>query len=103
MDTALILLVAVVLLALAFDFVNGFHDAANAIATVVATKALSPRIAVLYGATLNFIGALLGTEVAATIGKGLVDQNAATMQVVICTLIGAIGWNLFTWYKGLPC
>lgn len=103
LETAFILLVAVVVLALVFDFVNGFHDAANAIATVVATRALSARTAVIYGAVLNFAGALLGTEVAATIGKGLVDQEVVTMPIVICTLIGAIGWNLFTWYKGLPC
>lgn len=101
-ELAFVLLVAVVVLALIFDFVNGFHDAANAIATVVATRALTARTAVLYGASLNFIGALLGTEVAATIGKGLVSQDMVTMPIVICTLIGAIGWNLFTWYKGLP-
>ena len=99
----LILLIAVVVVALAFDFVNGFHDAANAIATVVATRAMSPRTAVIYGAFLNFIGALLGTEVAATIGNGLVDQGSVTMPVVLCALTSAIGWNLFTWYKGLPC
>jgi len=101
-ELAFILLVAVVVLALAFDFVNGFHDAANAIATVVATRALSPRTAVIGGAALNFVGALLGTEVAATIGKGLVNQDVVTMPIVICTLTGAIGWNLFTWWKGLP-
>lgn len=102
MELALILLVVVVCLALIFDFVNGFHDAANAIATVVATRALSARNAVIMGAAFNFIGALLGTEVAATIGKGLVDQDMVSMPIVICTLFGAIGWNLFTWYKGLP-
>jgi len=101
-ELALLLLIAVVVLALVFDFINGFHDAANAIATVVATRALSARTAVIYGATLNFVGALLGTEVAATIGKGLVSQEMVTMPIVICTLIGAIGWNLFTWWKGLP-
>lgn len=102
MELALLLLVLVVVLALIFDFVNGFHDAANAIATVVATRALTARNAVIMGAVLNFIGALLGTEVAATIGKGLVDQTLVTMPIVICALIGAITWNLFTWYKGLP-
>ena len=101
-ELALVLLVVVVVLALIFDFVNGFHDAANAIATVVATRALTARTAVIYGASLNFVGALLGTEVAATIGKGLVNQEMVTMPIVVCTLIGAIGWNLFTWYKGLP-
>lgn len=101
-ETAFILLVAVVVLALMFDFVNGFHDAANAIATVVATRALTARTAIIYGAALNFVGALLGTEVAATVGNGLVDQAMVTMPIVVCTLIAAIGWNLFTWYKGLP-
>ena len=100
--TALLLLIAVVVLALIFDFVNGFHDAANAIATVVATRALSPRIALAGSAVLNFAGALLGTEVAATIGKGMVDETAVTMPIVICALAAAIGWNLFTWWKGLP-
>lgn len=102
LEPALILLVVVVALALVFDFVNGFHDAANAIATVVATRALSARNAVLFGAALNFTGALLGTEVAATIGHGLVEQAQVTMPIVVCTLVSAIGWNLFTWYKGLP-
>ncbi len=97
-----ILLVAVVGLALIFDFVNGFHDAANAIATVVATRALSPGVALVGSAVLNFGGALLGTEVAATIGKGMVNETAVTMHTVICALAAAIGWNLFTWYKGLP-
>ena len=98
----LILLIVVIGLALAFDFVNGFHDAANAIATVVATRALSARTAVIGGALCNFGGALLGTEVAATIGQGLVDEKLVTMPVVVCTLIAAISWNLITWYKGLP-
>lgn len=98
----LILLVAVVVFALIFDFVNGFHDAANAIATVVATRALSARTALVGSAILNFGGALLGTEVAATIGKGLVNETAVTMPIVVCALVGAIGWNLFTWWKGLP-
>lgn len=102
LEPAFILLVVVVVLALAFDFVNGFHDAANAIATVVATRALTARNAVLYGATLNFVGALLGTEVAATIGSGLVAQAQVSMPIVVCTLVSAISWNLFTWYKGLP-
>lgn len=102
--SALLFLVIIVILALLFDYINGFHDAANAIATVVATKVMTPRTAVLYGATLNFIGALMGTEVAATIGKGLVhlDLVGNMMDIVFCTLIGAILWNLITWYKGLP-
>lgn len=95
-------LVLVVGMALVFDYINGFHDAANAIATVVATKVLSPRTAVIYGAFFNFVGALMGTEVAATVGKGLVEQASITMETLFCALIGAITWNLITWYKGLP-
>lgn len=102
LETGLLLLVIVIILALTFDYINGFHDAANAIATVVSTRVLSPRWAVMYGATLNFVGALLGTEVAATIGKGLVDPAAITMDIVVFALIGAIGWNIFTWWLGLP-
>jgi len=96
------LFILIVILALVFDYINGFHDAANAIATVVSTKVLSPRIAVLYGAVLNFIGALLGTEVAATIGKGIVNTQAISADVIVFALVGAILWNLFTWIKGLP-
>ena len=98
----IILLVVVVALTLIFDYINGFHDAANAIATVVSTRVMRPTTAVLYGASLNFVGALLGTEVAATIGKGLVDPEAITLVTVLCTVIAAIVWNLITWYKGLP-
>ena len=97
-----VLFVIVVALTLIFDYINGFHDAANAIATVVSTRVLRPTTAVAFGAILNFIGALLGTEVAATIGKGLVDPEAITMITVLCTVIAAITWNLITWYKGLP-
>lgn len=96
------LLVIVVGLTLIFDYINGFHDAANAIATVVSTRVMRPTTAVIYGAALNFIGALMGTEVAATIGKGLVDPEAITMITVLCTIIAAICWNLLTWWKGLP-
>lgn len=95
-------LILIVLLAWVFDYINGFHDTANAIATVVSTKVLSPIMAVSLAALMNFLGALLGTEVAATIGKGLVDQQLVTMTTVIFALIGAIIWNLITWYKGLP-
>lgn len=102
MEMALILLVVAVALTLVFDYINGFHDAANAIATVVSTRVLRPTTAVVYGATLNFIGALMGTEVAATIGKGLVNADIITIQTVICTVIAAIVWNLITWWKGLP-
>lgn len=102
MEAPLVLLVAVVVLTLIFDYINGFHDAANAIATVVSTRVLKPGVAVVYGAVLNFIGALLGTEVAATIGKGLVDTESVTLDMVFCTIVAAIIWNLMTWYKGLP-
>lgn len=104
MDLSLdfILLLVIVFLALAFDFINGFHDAANAIATVVSTKVLSPRVAVLYGASLDFLGAFLGTKVAEMIGNGMVDARVISMETVLFSLIGAIFWNLLTWYKGLP-
>lgn len=102
MEPLFIMLTAVVTLTLVFDFINGFHDAANAIATVVSTRVMRPTTAVLYGALFNFIGALMGTEVAATIGKGLVDAATITMPTVLCTIIAAIIWNLITWYKGLP-
>lgn len=102
METALLLLVIAVILTLVFDFINGFHDAANAIATVVSTRVLKPTTAVIYGAVLNLTGALLGTEVAVTIGKGLVDSATITIQTVLCTVIAAIVWNLITWWKGLP-
>ncbi|MGE3479583.1 MAG: anion permease [Dongiaceae bacterium] len=97
-----LLLAAVVILTLAFDFINGFHDAANAIATVVSTRALSPAAAVSYGAVLNLVGAMLGIEVATTIGKGMVDADTITLHTVLYTVVAAIIWNLFTWYKGLP-
>lgn len=102
MDSALLLLVVTVALALVFDYINGFHDAANAIATVVSTRVLKPTHAVIFGAILNLIGALLGTEVAATIGKGLVAATTITIHTVLCTVIAAIVWNLMTWWKGLP-
>ncbi len=93
----------IILIALAFDFINGFHDAANSIATVVSTRVLSPRIAVVWAAFFNFVAAFgLGVHVATTIGKGLVDPGAITNQVVVAGLIGAITWDLITWYYGLP-
>jgi len=98
----LILLVAVIVVALFFDFTNGFHDAANAIATSVSTRAVSPRTAVLGAAVLNFLGAFVSIEVAATVAKGVVDANAVTLDVVLAGVIGAITWNLITWYVGLP-
>jgi len=95
-------LVAIIVLALGFDYINGFHDAANAIATVVATKVMTPRTAVLFGATFNFAGALMSTHVATTISKGLVHEQGMSMLVVVCALIGATLWNLITWFLGLP-
>jgi PiT family inorganic phosphate transporter len=95
-------LVAVVAVALFFDFTNGFHDTANSIATSVSTRALSPRAAVAMAAVLNFAGAFVSFEVAATIAKGIVDQNAITLDIVLAGLVGAITWNLVTWYFGLP-
>ena len=100
--SSLMLIGLVVLLALIFDFINGFHDTANAIATSVSTKALSPRAAIGVSATLNFAGALSGTAVASTIGKSIVPPDLITPLVLICALIGAIFWNLFTWYFGVP-
>jgi PiT family inorganic phosphate transporter len=96
------MLVAVVLLALAFDYTNGFHDTANAIATSVATRALAPRYAILMAAGFNFIGAFAGTAVAKTVGNGLVDEATTTQVVIAAALIGAIAWNLITWQQGLP-
>jgi PiT family inorganic phosphate transporter len=96
------LVVLVVFFALTFDYINGFHDTANAIATSVSTKALSPRNAILVASTMNFLGALSGTAVAATIGKNIVSPELVTPPVIIAALIGAIFWNLFTWYFGIP-
>ncbi|HEY7024768.1 MAG TPA: inorganic phosphate transporter, partial [Candidatus Limnocylindrales bacterium] len=97
-----VMLVAVLLLALAFDFTNGFHDTANAVATSVATRALSPLHAIIMATAFNFIGAFAGTAVAKTIGAGLVDETTSTTAVVAAALIGAIAWNLVTWRAGLP-
>jgi len=96
------MLVLVILLAIAFDYVNGFHDTANAIATSVATRALSPRYAILMATAFNFIGAFAGTAVAKTIASGLVDEATTTQVVIAAALIGAIIWNLITWQQGLP-
>lgn len=92
----------VLLAALVFEYINGFHDTANAIATVVSTKVLSARQAILMAAFFNLIGALAGTAVAKTISGGLVSAGAVTMLTVLCALLGAIIWNLFTWWLGLP-
>ncbi len=102
MDGVSAMLVIVILLAIVFDYVNGFHDTANAIATSVATRALSPRIAILMAASFNFIGAFAGTAVAKTVGSGLVDDATTTQVVIAAALIGAISWNLITWQRGLP-
>jgi PiT family inorganic phosphate transporter len=95
-------LVAVVAVALFFDFTNGFHDTANAIATSVSTRALAPRPAVLSAAILNVAGAFVSFEVAATVAKGIVVPDGITLDVVLAGLVGAITWNLITWYLGLP-
>jgi len=97
-----ILLVVVVAVALGFDFTNGFHDTANAVATSVSTRALSPRLAVLIAAIANLAGAFETTAVAKTVGKGIIDTGLATEKTVLAALIGAIAWNLFTWWLGLP-
>jgi inorganic phosphate transporter, PiT family len=102
MVSGLLLLILVVALALAFDYVNGFHDTANAVATVVSTGVLPPRTAVLMAAVCNFIGAFLGVGVAKTIGGDIADPATITQVVVASALIGAIAWNLFTWYYGIP-
>ena len=95
-------LVAVVIVALFFDFTNGFHDTANAIATSVSTRALTPRTAVILAAILNFAGAFASFAVAATIAKGIVNPEAITLSVILAGLVGAITWNLITWFLGLP-
>jgi PiT family inorganic phosphate transporter len=100
----LALVIALVVIALAFDYTNGFHDASNAIATSVSTRALTPRVALAMAAVMNFVGAFLGTEVAETIGEGIISAPSGTqgLVVVIAALLGAITWNLTTWYFGLP-
>ena len=90
------------LVALAFEYVNGFHDTAISIATSVSTKVLTPRQAVLLAASFNLLGALWGTAVAKTIGQGMVDTSCVTVQTILCALLGAIIWNLLTWWLGLP-
>jgi inorganic phosphate transporter, PiT family len=97
-----VLLVIVVIVALGFDFTNGFHDTANAVATSVSTRALSPRMAVLTAAVANLAGAFVTTAVAKTVGKGIIDINLATEKTVLAALVGAIVWNLITWWLGLP-
>ncbi|MCA0335343.1 MAG: inorganic phosphate transporter [Actinobacteria bacterium] len=95
-------LVAVVGLALLFSYTNGFHDSANAIATSVSTRSLTPRIALALAACANLLGAFFGMRVAETIGAGIVDAGGATLGLCAAALVGAIGWNFFTWWRGLP-
>src|ERR687887_458877 len=97
-----ILLWVVVVVALAFDFTNGFHDTANAVATSVSTRALSPRSAVFVASVANLAGAFVTTAVAKTVGKGIIDTGLATEKTVLAALLGAIAWNLLTWWFGLP-
>src|SRR5438128_9823108 len=92
----------VVVVALGFDFTNGFHDTANAVATSVSTRALSPRLAVLVAAVANLAGAFVTTAVAKTVGKGIIDTGLANEKTVLAALLGAITWNLITWWLGLP-
>jgi PiT family inorganic phosphate transporter len=102
MHDGFFLLVAVIVIALIFDYINGFHDTANSIATVVSTRVLRPTQAVTMAAALNLFGAFLGVEVAKTIGKGMVAAGAVTQLTVLAALLGAIIWNLLTWYYGIP-
>ncbi len=103
MDANLLAVVALIAVALAFDFINGFHDAANSIATVVSTRVLSPGKAVVWAAVFNFVAAFtFGTAVAKTVGSGLVDLHIVTFSVIFAGLVGAIVWDLITWYYGLP-
>jgi inorganic phosphate transporter, PiT family len=101
-EPALVVLAAIIALGLAFDFVNGFHDTANAIATSVATRVLSPGQAVSMAAILNVVGAVSGTAVATTVGRGIVPPAVATQQLVAAALIAAITWNLLTWWLAIP-
>jgi inorganic phosphate transporter, PiT family len=102
MNAALLTLLLVVVIALVFDYINGFHDSANAVATVISTGVLPMRTAILMAGLLNFFGALSGTAVATTIGKEVVSPGEVTQVVVLSALLGAIVWNLFTWYFGIP-
>lgn len=96
------LIFVVIVMALVFEYINGFHDTANSIATIVGTRVLTPRQAVVMAAVMNLFGALWGTAVATTIASGLVDPSVASQEVLICALLGAIFWNLITWQAGLP-
>src|SRR5258705_6579104 len=104
MSVELVGVLAVIIIAMAFDYTNGFHDAANAIATSVSTRALTPRVALIIAALGNFVGAHLGAKVANTVGEGLVvlPTGLASLGVVFAGVLGAIAWNLITWYFGIP-
>ena len=103
MTTSLVLIIAIILVALAFDYINGFHDAANSIATVVSTRVLTPMQAVAWAAVFNFVAAFgFGVNVAKTVGKGVVDSGIVDHWVILGGLTGAIIWNLITWYYGIP-
>jgi PiT family inorganic phosphate transporter len=102
LEPAFLMLCLVILAALIFDYINGFHDTANAIATCISTRALSVKSAIMMAAVLNFAGAMISTKVATTIGKGIVDASNITQMVVLAGIAGAIIWNLITWYYGLP-
>ena len=97
-----IILVIVIVTALAFDLTNGFHDTANVVATAISTRAIPPKVAVAGASLLNFVGAFISLKVATTVGKGFVDTGAVTTTVVFAGLVGAIAWNIITWYFGLP-
>jgi PiT family inorganic phosphate transporter len=97
-----VLLVVAIVVALGFDFTNGFHDTANAVATSISTRALSPRLAVLVASAANLVGAFVTTAVAKTVGNGIIDTGLATTKTVLAAVIGAIAWNLLTWWFGLP-
>lgn len=97
-----ILLILVICVALVFEYINGFHDSANSIATVVSTKVLTARAAILYAGFFDICGAFLGTHVASTVGKGIVSTDIVTQGVILCALLSAIIWNLITWYYGIP-
>src|SRR5690348_5308162 len=98
----LTLLVIVIVVGLVFDFTNGFHDTANYVATWVGTRALSPRAAVAISAAANLAGAFVTTAVAKTVGKGIIDAHLANEKTILAALLGAIAWNLLTWFLGLP-
>src|SRR6187397_949485 len=103
MDHTLLAVIGLIAVALIFDYINGFHDAANSIATVVSTRVLSPGKAVIWAAVFNFVAAFVfGTAVAKTVGSGMIDLKVVTFAVIGAGLVGAIVWNLITWYYGLP-